>query len=87
VVKQADKHHQTGKPTQLLLDLVRLAPPDGLIVEPFAGSFTTGVAAVRMGRRVIGCELSEDYYRISLDRMTDLPLVSADGAIAAPVGG
>lgn len=67
-VLKSDKHHQTGKPTPLMEQLVRLAPPGGLIVEPFAGSFTTGVAAIRRGRRVIGCEITEDYYTIGARR-------------------
>jgi site-specific DNA-methyltransferase (adenine-specific) len=87
VVKQADKHHQTGKPTPLLLDLVRLAPPGGLVVEPFAGSFTTGVAAVSAGRRVIGCELSEEYCEISRDRMADVTLTARTDAVQLALGG
>ncbi len=77
--RQEDKHHQTGKPTPLLNELVRLAPPDGLIVDPFAGSFTTGVSAVAHGRRVLGCELVEDYHRIACDRMATVELKSASG--------
>ena len=84
VVKQADKHHQTGKPTPLMRDLVQLAPPDGLVVDPFAGSFTTGVAAVPMGRRVIGCEISEEYYRISCDRMADVTFTPRAATAAQP---
>lgn len=67
-VRQDDKHHQTGKPTTLLADLVTLAPVDGLVVDPFAGSFTTGVAALLKGRRVIGCEIVEDYAEIGRAR-------------------
>lgn len=32
-----DKYHQTGKPTKLLRELVTVAPPDALILDPFAG--------------------------------------------------
>lgn len=80
VVKQADKYHQTGKPTPLLSDLVALAPPGGLIVDPFAGSFTTGVAGVAAGRRVMGCELVGEYCVVARDRMADVTLLGRAGA-------
>lgn len=56
VVKQDDKFHQTGKPTLLMRDIVKVAPRDGVILDPFAGSGTTGVGALLEGRRVILCE-------------------------------
>ena len=67
-VQQDDKHHQTGKPTPLMRELVKLCPPDGLIFDGFAGSGTTAVAAILEGRRVIAVERSEEYYRVALER-------------------
>lgn len=55
-VTQADKHHITGKPTELMRELVKVAALDELIVDPFAGSGTTGVAALLEGRRFLGVE-------------------------------
>jgi site-specific DNA-methyltransferase (adenine-specific) len=52
-VTQDDKHHLTGKPTRLMRELVKVAPPGGLILDPFAGSGTTGVAAALEGRRCL----------------------------------
>ena len=52
-VRQDDKHHQTGKPTPLMRDLVKLCPPGGVIFDGYAGSGTTAVAAILEGRRVI----------------------------------
>jgi site-specific DNA-methyltransferase (adenine-specific) len=52
-VKQDDKHHLTGKPTALMRELVKVAPPSGLILDPFAGSGTTGIAAALEGRRCL----------------------------------
>lgn len=50
----ADRVHQTEKPVALLGDLVAVvAPPGGLVFDPFAGSGTTGVAAARLGRRAL----------------------------------
>jgi site-specific DNA-methyltransferase (adenine-specific) len=67
-VKQDDKHHQTGKPTRLMRDLVKLCPPGGLIFDGFAGSGTTAKAAILEGRRVIAVERSPEYYRVAVER-------------------
>lgn len=67
-VKQDDKHHQTGKPTPLMRELVQVCPRDSLIFDGFAGSGTTAAAAILEGRRVIAVERSEEYYRIALER-------------------
>ncbi len=49
--------HPTVKPLALMRYLARLiTPPDGLILDPFAGSGTTGCAAIREGFRFIGIE-------------------------------
>lgn len=53
-VRVADKHHITGKPTAVMHQLVRVCPPIGTAVDPFAGSGTTGVAALLEGRRFVG---------------------------------
>lgn len=48
-----DRIHPTEKPLALLRELVRMTPPDGLILDPFAGSGSTGVAALLEGRRAM----------------------------------
>lgn len=68
-VKQSDKFHMTGKPTPLLRELVKVAPVGGTVLDPFAGSSTTLVAASLEGRKSIGFELSEDYCDISIERL------------------
>lgn len=67
-VKQDDKHHQTGKPTPLMRELVKIAPRDGVVLDPFAGSGTTGVAALMEGRRVILVERTHEYSDIARRR-------------------
>lgn len=57
-VRVADKHHITGKPTAVMQQLVRVCPPDGTVLDPFAGSGTTGVAALLKGRRFVGIEIA-----------------------------
>ena len=71
-VAQSDKHHTTGKPTPLMLQLVRICEPGGLIVDPFAGSGTTGVAALQLGYRFLGCELKPAYADIARQRLADI---------------
>lgn len=68
-VLQSDKHHMTGKPTPLMEDLVKPIPPGGTILDPFMGSGTTGVAAVKAGRKFIGMELSDEYFEIAVERI------------------
>lgn len=68
-VKQADKYHLTGKPTALMRELVRCVEPGGLILDPFAGSGSTGVAALITGRRFIGIEREAAYAAIARQRL------------------
>lgn len=68
-VTQADKHHPTGKPTDLLRDLVRIVPPDGRILDPFAGSGTTGDAAEAEGRRATLIETTAEFCEVIRRRM------------------
>lgn len=81
-VDQRDKHHQTGKPTPLMRDVVRICPPGGVVLDPFAGSGTTGVAALMEGRRFVGCELSEAYHGIASARLAEAA-AAVEGAHAA----
>lgn len=67
-VLQADKHHQTGKPSALMAQIARIVPPDGIVLDPFFGSGSTGVGALRAGRRVIGIEKTDAYYPIAVER-------------------
>jgi DNA modification methylase len=68
--KVLKNHHPTVKPISLMRWLVRLVtPPDGLVLDPFTGSGTTGCAAVLEGKRFIGCELSAEYADIARDRI------------------
>lgn len=55
--RRKDKHHITGKPTELMRVMVQACPPGGIVLDPFAGSGTTGVAALLEGRQFIGAEL------------------------------
>lgn len=62
--------HPTQKPEALLEPLIRASTrPGDLILDPFAGSGTTGVAAIRLGRRFIGWERDPKYHAIAMKRL------------------
>jgi DNA modification methylase len=62
--------HQTQKPLALMELLVRLFSNHGeLVLDPFAGSGTTGVAAVRLGRRFLGWEKDAGYAATARKRL------------------
>jgi site-specific DNA-methyltransferase (adenine-specific) len=66
----ARNFHPTVKPLELMRWLVRLlCPPEGLVLDPTAGSGSTGVAAVLEGRRFIGIELETAYLEIAAARI------------------
>jgi len=68
-VRQADKHHLTGKPTPLMRRLVQVVPRGSRILDPFGGSGTTAVAAVMEGRRCVLIEQSAEYVEIAIARV------------------
>jgi DNA modification methylase len=63
--------HPTVKPLAPMRWLVRLTvPSDGLVLDPFAGSGTTGAAALLEGRRFLGIEREANYVDIACARLT-----------------
>lgn len=70
VQDRAEFGHPTPKPVGLMLDLVeKFTDPDELVLDPFCGSGTTGVACLRLGRRFIGIEKDEKYAAIARERL------------------
>lgn len=65
-----ERVHTTQKPLSLMLDLVSLfTEPNDLVLDPFCGSGTTGVACLRLGRRFIGIEKDKDYAKTAVERL------------------
>jgi DNA modification methylase len=63
--------HPTVKPIALMRWLVRLVtPPEGLVLDPFAGSGSTGIAALLESRRFIGIEREASYIDVACGRLT-----------------
>lgn len=66
----AHNHHPTVKPTSLMAYLCRLVtPPNGLVLDPFCGSGSTGKAAILEGFRFVGIEKEEEYIDIAKARI------------------
>jgi hypothetical protein len=64
--------HPCVKPLALLSWLVKLiCPPGGVVLDPFMGSASTGVACLQNGRKFIGMELDEGYFKIAQRRIRE----------------
>ena len=65
--------HPTQKPVALLENFVKLLSNEGdIVLDPFMGSGSSGVAAVASGRRFIGCDLDRDYCDTSKKRIDEV---------------
>ena len=63
--------HQTQKPVPVMRQLCDYAPAGALICDPFAGTATTGVAALLNSQRFTGCEYSNIYASRAAARLHD----------------
>ena len=74
-IKAGPEDVNTGHPAQKPADFVRqlvanLTPPDGTVLDPYAGSGTTLRAAKDLGRRAVGIEIEERYCEIAAERLS-----------------
>jgi site-specific DNA-methyltransferase (adenine-specific) len=66
----ARNHHPTVKSVALMRWLIRLVtPPGGIVLDPFMGSGSTGIAALSEGMQFIGIEREEEYVEIARKRL------------------
>lgn len=78
VAREPTQEHPHKKPIPLLRQLIEHASSAGAIVlDPFAGSGSTLVAAIESGRQGIGIELDERYVRIARDRISNARVKAA----------
>lgn len=77
---QRQGRHQDEKPLAVVIPLVReCTPPGGVVVDPFAGSGTTGLAAKTVGRRAVLIEAYEEMCETAARRLEqDQPLLCDD---------
>lgn len=68
-----DRFHTTQKPVELIEDLIKKHSNEGAtVLDCFSGSGTTAIACMKTGRKFVGCELDDDYYAKSVDRINKL---------------
>jgi DNA modification methylase len=65
--RTGNEYHPSEKPVDLIFRIVEWT--DGCVVDPFMGSGTTGVAAVKLGRKFIGIEIEPKYFEIACRRI------------------
>jgi len=71
--------HPTVKPTSLMEYLIKLVtPPNGIVLDPFTGSGSTGKAAILQGFDFIGIEMTEEYLPIIEGRFRHAEQLVAD---------
>lgn len=72
VAPEREKLHPTAKPVSLFQRLIMLSSPEGgTILDPFCGSGTAAIAAVRSKRDFVGFEISEEYYKVATKRIKE----------------
>lgn len=70
VPRETAGDHPTPKPPELMGQMIRCSTDVGAtVLDPFMGSGSTGVAAVRGGRKFIGCEIDPKYFDIACKRI------------------
>ena len=68
--EKAEGKHPTQKPEYLLERIIEASTlPGDIVLDPFNGSGTTGVAAKRLGRKYIGIDNVEEYLELSKRRI------------------
>jgi site-specific DNA-methyltransferase (adenine-specific) len=76
--------HPTVKPVSLMCWLIKLVTPEGgKVLDPFAGSGSTGIAALREGRNFVGVEREHEYVEIARRRiLNDAPMFNQEESAA-----
>lgn len=72
------KFHPTEKPVELMEKMIANSTAAGdVVLDPFMGSGTTGVACVNTGRKFVGIEIDEGFYKIAQERIAKAQALKA----------
>lgn len=71
-VSKKNINHPCIMPLEVMRNIIGILPNDKIIVDCFAGSGTTCVAAKELGRQYIGIEINEKYFNIAKDRLNGI---------------
>ena len=80
-VSKEKTNHPCQMPFEVMKNIIGVIPSNYIIIDPFMGSGTTGVAAIQMGRKFIGIEREERYFNIACERISQ---ASAQGKLFEP---
>ncbi len=69
--RQAWRLHPTQKPVALMTWCIQQVGTPAVVIDPYMGSGSTGVAAARMGLQFIGVEIDADYFEVCCERIND----------------
>ena len=70
---QGRKLHFAPYPEDLVkIPMILTCPPDGIVLDPFCGTGTTNVVAIRMNRKSIGIDMSEKYIELAKERCSTI---------------
>ena len=63
-------NHSAQKPLENVMHITgHLNPPDGIVIDPFMGSGTTGEACTKLGRKFVGIEIDSKYFNVACKRI------------------
>jgi DNA modification methylase len=72
--------HYAAYPIELPLRCIAAGcRPGGLVLDPFAGTGTTGLAAVQLGRQFTGIDLNPEFVHLAADRLRHAPATAPGG--------
>jgi site-specific DNA-methyltransferase (adenine-specific) len=70
-VSNEPRYHPTQKPIKLMQQCIKFLNDPCIILDPYMGSGSTGIAATKLGRRFIGIEIEERYFSIACRRIEE----------------
>lgn len=65
--------HPCQMPVEVMRRIIGVLPEEYIIIDPFMGSGTTGVACREMGRMFVGIDIDETYFNVAKERLENIP--------------